>query len=56
MWPTFMSSHYQTFPMEFVGDKVKIRGYLEKRAKTGKIAWTALNGGSFFDMYTSNAF
>ena len=45
-----MSPHYQVFPTEFVGDKVKVRKYLEEKGAAGQIAWTALNGGPFFDM------
>ncbi len=45
-----MSPHYQIFPTEFVGDKVKVRRYLEKKAAEGQMSWTALNGGPFFDM------
>ena len=41
------------FPTEFVGDKVEVRKYLEENARKGKIAWTALNGGPFFDMCKS---
>ena len=45
-----MSPHYRLFPTEIVGDKVKVREYLEERAKMGEIAWTSLNGGPFFDL------
>jgi hypothetical protein len=41
---------YRMLPEAFVGAKVRIRAYLEGLAKEGKIAWTALNGGPFFDM------
>lgn len=43
-----LSPHYEVFPPQFVGDKVKVRKYLEKKAPAGEIAYTALNGGSFF--------
>lgn len=45
-----MGPHYQVFPTEVVGDKVKVRQYLDEKAAAGEIAWTALNGGPFFDM------
>lgn len=47
------SERYKLFPTEIVGDKLQIRRYLEEKAAEGKIAWTALNGGPFFDMCTS---
>lgn len=45
-----MTPQYAVFPPQFVGDKVRIRHYLEAQAVAGKISWTALNGGPFFDM------
>lgn len=45
-----MSPHYQMFPTEYVGDKAKVKKYLEEKAAQGNVAWTALNGGPFFDM------
>lgn len=45
-----MGPHYQRFPTQIVGDKVKIRQYLMEKADAGEIAYTALNGGPFFDM------
>ncbi|KAI4165274.1 MAG: hypothetical protein LQ342_001142 [Letrouitia transgressa] len=45
------SERYKLFPTEIVGDKLQIRRYLEEKAAEGKIAWTALNGGPFFDMW-----
>ncbi|KAK4694010.1 hypothetical protein P7C71_g3492, partial [Lecanoromycetidae sp. Uapishka_2] len=45
------SPHFQIMPTELVGDKPKVRKYLEEKAAEGKIAWTALNGGPFFDMW-----
>lgn len=45
-----MSSQYARLPIQFVGDKPRIRRYLEDKAKEGAIAWTALNGGPFFDL------
>ncbi|MCJ1404870.1 hypothetical protein MMC11_008096 [Xylographa trunciseda] len=46
-----LSPHFAIFPTQFVGEKVKVRKYLEEKAATGEIAWTALNGGPFFDMW-----
>ncbi|KAL8698696.1 MAG: hypothetical protein Q9201_006431 [Fulgogasparrea decipioides] len=46
-----MSAQYARLPTQFVGDKPRIRRYLEERAKEGSIAWTALNGGPFFDLW-----
>ncbi|KAI9808508.1 MAG: hypothetical protein M1827_007213 [Pycnora praestabilis] len=45
------SDHYEIFPKEFVGEKKKVRLYLDERAGNGDIGWTALNGGPFFDMW-----
>lgn len=45
-----LSAHYEIFPTQYVGDKPKIRRYLEEKASMGEIAYTALNGGPFFDM------
>jgi hypothetical protein len=45
-----LSEHFATFPPEFVGDKIKVRSYLEEKGRSGEIAWTGLNGGPFFDM------
>jgi hypothetical protein len=44
------TEQYRRLPEEFVGGKVRIRAYLEELGKEGKIAWTGLNGGPFFDM------
>ncbi|KAL9035164.1 MAG: hypothetical protein Q9214_006714, partial [Letrouitia sp. 1 TL-2023] len=44
------SERYKLFPTEIVGDKPRIRHYLEEKAAEGKMAWTALNGGPFFDI------
>lgn len=44
------SEQYRRLPEAFIGSKVRIRGYLEELAKDGKVAWTSLNGGPFFDM------
>jgi hypothetical protein len=46
------SEQYRRLPEEFVGGKVRIRKYLEGLASEGKIGWTSLNGGPFFDMCT----
>ena len=45
-----LSPHYALFPTELVGDKIRVRKYLEEKASAGEIAYTALNGGPFFDM------
>lgn len=45
-----LSPHYEVFPTQFVGDKVKVRKYLEERASSRDITYTALNGGPFFDL------
>ena len=45
-----MSSQYARLPTAFVGEKPRIRRYLEEQARKGSIAWTALNGGPFFDL------
>ena len=49
-----MGPLYQRFPTKVVGDKVKIRRYLMEKAAAGEIAYTALNGGPFFDMCKSH--
>jgi hypothetical protein len=41
---------FRKLPESFVGAKVRIREYLVKLGKEGKIAWTGLNGGPFFEM------
>lgn len=48
-----MSPQYARLPTQFVGEKPRIRRYLEEKAKAGSIAWTALNGGPFFDLCNS---
>ena len=48
-----MGPLYQRFPTQVVGDKVKVRQYLMEKAAAGEIAYTALNGGPFFDMCKS---
>lgn len=45
------SEQYRRLPEAFVGAKVRIREYLNGLAAEGKIAWTSLNGGPFFDMW-----
>jgi hypothetical protein len=47
------SPQYRLLPTQFVGDKLRVREYLEEKAAAGQIAWTALNGGPFFDMCES---
>ncbi|KAF9641289.1 NmrA-like protein [Lasiodiplodia theobromae] len=46
-----MTPQYAVFPPSYVGDKVELRKYLMGLAAEGKICWTALNGGPFFDMW-----
>lgn len=41
---------YKRLPEANVGAKVRIRAYLEEVGKAGKICWTSLTGGPFFDM------
>jgi putative NADH-flavin reductase len=43
-------AEYQRLPEAFVGSKCRIREYLQELARHGKMAWTSLNGGPFFDM------
>jgi len=45
------SPQYRRLPEAFVGAKFRIREYLRELAAAGKIAWTSLNGGPFFDMW-----
>ncbi|KAF1957847.1 NAD(P)-binding protein [Byssothecium circinans] len=45
------SAQFLRLPEALTGAKVKIRAYLEGLAKEGKMNWTALNGGPFFDMW-----
>jgi hypothetical protein len=45
------SPQYRRLPEAFVGSKVRIREYLTELATVGKLAWTSLNGGPFFDMW-----
>ncbi|KAL1606229.1 hypothetical protein SLS60_003631 [Paraconiothyrium brasiliense] len=45
------SQQFRRLPESAAGAKVRVREYLEKLAKEGKITWTALNGGPFFDMW-----
>jgi uncharacterized protein YbjT (DUF2867 family) len=41
---------FRRLPESAAGAKYRIRQYLEKVGKEGKIAWSSLNGGPFFDM------
>jgi hypothetical protein len=41
---------YTRLPEQFVGAKVRIRAELQELARQGKICWTSLNTGPFFDM------
>ncbi|KAF2681726.1 NAD(P)-binding protein [Lentithecium fluviatile CBS 122367] len=45
------SEQFRRMPEFFAGGKFRIREYLEVLGKEGKINWTALNGGPFFDMW-----
>ncbi|KAF2019769.1 NAD(P)-binding protein [Aaosphaeria arxii CBS 175.79] len=45
-----MREEFRRLPEQCVGGKVRTRAYLEKLSEGGKICWTALNGGPFFDM------
>lgn len=45
------SAQYARMPENLVGAKRRIRKYLQEKAVEGKIGWTALNGGPFFDMW-----
>ncbi|KAI4634233.1 uncharacterized protein J4E87_001405 [Alternaria ethzedia] len=45
---------FRRLPEAFVGGKCRIREYLEGLGREGKMAWTSLNGGPFFDMYIPN--
>ena len=44
------SEQYGRLPEQIVGAKLKIRKELEELGKEGKLGWTSLNGGPFFDM------
>ncbi|EKG18759.1 NmrA-like protein, partial [Macrophomina phaseolina MS6] len=46
-----LAPQYMAMPASFVGDKIAVRAYLEEKAREGRICWTALNGGPFFDMW-----
>ncbi|KAH7039951.1 uncharacterized protein B0I36DRAFT_379035 [Microdochium trichocladiopsis] len=45
------AEQYRRLPEQFVGGKVRIRKYLEGLAAEGKIDWSAISGGPFFDMW-----
>jgi hypothetical protein len=45
------SEQYRRLPEANVGAKYRIREYLVSLGEAGKIAWTSLNGGPFFDMW-----
>lgn len=49
-----MKEQFKRLPESVVGSKIRIREYLEALSKDNKIAWTALNGGPFFDMCKSS--
>jgi putative NADH-flavin reductase len=44
------SEQFKRLPEALAGAKCRVREYLAGLAAEGKIAWTALNGGPFFDM------
>jgi putative NADH-flavin reductase len=41
---------FKRLPESFAGAKLRIREYLQQLGEEGKISWTSLNGGPFFDM------
>ncbi|KAH7366674.1 hypothetical protein BKA66DRAFT_195262 [Pyrenochaeta sp. MPI-SDFR-AT-0127] len=45
------SEQYKRMPESAVGAKIRIRAYLEQLSQEGKVRWTSLNGGPFFDMW-----
>ncbi|KAF2646257.1 NAD(P)-binding protein [Massarina eburnea CBS 473.64] len=45
------SEQFKRMPEALAGGKLRARAYLEVLGKEGKISWTALNGGPFFDMW-----
>ncbi|KAF2438370.1 NAD(P)-binding protein [Karstenula rhodostoma CBS 690.94] len=48
------SPQFKRLPESAAGAKLRIREYLSQLAAEGKITWTALNGGPFFDMWLMN--
>jgi hypothetical protein len=46
------SAQFERLPEAQAGAKRRVRLYLAGLAAEGKIAWTALNGGPFFEMCT----
>ncbi|KAJ1338681.1 hypothetical protein MN608_01542 [Microdochium nivale] len=45
------AEQYRRLPEEFVGGKVKTRAYLEELGRRGRIEWSGISGGPFFDMW-----
>ncbi|KAF1357574.1 isoflavone reductase family protein [Lizonia empirigonia] len=45
------SPQFRRLPEVFTGAKIRVREYLGELAAAGKITWTSLNGGPFFDMW-----
>lgn len=45
------SEQYRRMPEAFIGSKIRTRELLGELSREGKIQWTALNGGPFFDMW-----
>lgn len=45
------SPQFLRMPEAFTGAKPRIREYLGELAAVGKLSWTSLNGGPFFDMW-----
>lgn len=45
------SPQFKRLPEESAGAKYRIREYLRELAAQGRISWTGLNGGPFFDMW-----
>lgn len=44
------TEQYRRMPEAFVGGKVRTREYLTQLVREGKMEWSALSGGPFFDM------
>ncbi|KZM26103.1 uncharacterized protein EKO05_0001205 [Ascochyta rabiei] len=45
------SPQYRRMPEAYIGAKFRIRDYLGELAAAGRITWTSLNGGPFFDLW-----
>ncbi|KAF2868198.1 hypothetical protein BDV95DRAFT_501434 [Massariosphaeria phaeospora] len=42
---------FRRMPEAAVGSKLRVREYLKELSKEGKMQWTSLNGGPFFDLW-----